>query len=427
MGKNNPIDYRTETEIRLLATALLSENVDVRNKIFDFVYFTTDIGQQIQEKLVEVYVRHPDGDYSVYISSLNKDEQETMVLAMQTAVSQTVDEKRVDGVLENLRSIAVDEKLKRSVSELSIADNYTADDLRQIADEADNSGGEIENSLQKYLNEYSTPIEQIATGFEILDRMLNGGFIRGTIAAIGARPSVGKTTFAVNIVARNPNIKILFFSLEMSNRMIYDKMVADIGDIDYSATGKHEVNFETVRTVLKKFDKLTIVDNVSEVERMVEIIRQVKPDLVFIDYMQIVQSEKDFESNRQRIDYISQLLKRTAKQINNCILALSQLTRGAKEEPTMSALKESGGLEQDSDYVILLKRPYVVDKSNKEILPSDTTLKLDKNKFGDTGEIDYFFDGKHQRFSEIGAGGEPVARMKKEESDEQAIDGDLPF
>lgn len=427
MEKNSSIDYRLEIEIRLLATALLSDDNNVRSKIFDFVYFTTDIGKQIQGKLIDVYVRYPDGDYSVYISALNKDEQNIMVLAMKSAVSQTVDESRVDGVLANLRNIAVDEKLKQSVSELSVTNNYTADDLRQIIDETEKTGSVIENSLQKYFEEYSTPVEQIATGFKILDRLLNGGVIRGTVGTIGARPSVGKTTYAVNIAAHNPGIKILFFSLEMSSRMIYDKMVADIGDVDYAAAGKHEVNFETVQAVLKRFDKLTIVDNISEVERMVEIIRQGKPDLVFIDYIQIVQSEKDFESNRQRIDYISQILKRTAKQLNNCILALSQLTRGAKEEPTMSALKESGGLEQDSDYVILLKRPYVLDKSNKEILPSDTTLKLDKNKFGDTGEIDYFFDGKHQRFSEIGVGGEPVARMKKEESDEQTIDDDLPF
>lgn len=427
MEKNDRIDYRTETEIRLLATALLSDSVEIRDKILDFGYFTTDIGEQIRDKLTQVYVRYPDGDYSIYISALSGDEQNTMVLAMKTAVSQTVDESRVDGVLARLKSIAVDERLKQSVSELVITNNYTAEDLRQIADDTEKTNDITINSLQKYFDEYTKPIEQIATGFTILDRMLGGGIIRGTVGTIGARPSVGKTTYAVNIAAHNPEIKILFFSLEMSSRMIYDKIVADIGDIDYSAAGRHEVNFETVQTFLKRFDNLTVVDNVSEIELMVEIIRQVKPDLVFVDYIQIVQSKKDFESSRLRIDYISQLLKRTAKQMNNCILVLSQLTRGAAAEPTMSALKESGGLEQDSDYIFLLKRPYVIDKSNKEILPSDTTLKLDKNKFGDTGEIDYFFDGKHQRFSEIGAGGKTVARMKKEESDEQGFDDDLPF
>ena len=194
MEKNDRIDYRTETEIRLLATALLSDSVEIRDKILDFGYFTTDIGEQIRDKLTQVYVRYPDGDYSIYISALSGDEQNTMVLAMKTAVSQTVDESRVDGVLARLKSIAVDERLKQSVSELVITNNYTAEDLRQIADDAEKTNDITINSLQKYFDEYTKPIEQIATGFTILDRMLGGGIIRGTVGTIGAKPSVGKTT-----------------------------------------------------------------------------------------------------------------------------------------------------------------------------------------------------------------------------------------
>ena len=73
MEKNDRIDYRTETEIRLLATALLSDSVEIRDKILDFGYFTTDIGEQIRDKLTQVYVRYPDGDYSIYISALSGD------------------------------------------------------------------------------------------------------------------------------------------------------------------------------------------------------------------------------------------------------------------------------------------------------------------------------------------------------------------
>lgn len=426
MEANKPIDYRVETEIRLLATALLSESADVRDKIFNFNYFITDIGKQLYDKLSQVYISSPDSDYSVYISALVQDEQNLMMAVMKSAVSQTVDECRVDTTLEELKQSAVDLAFKRKIFELTITNNYTADDIRQIIDETDTSGKLFENSLQKYFDEYLNPIELIPTGFKKLDKMLNGGFIRGTIGTIGARPSVGKTTFAINIAVHNPGIKVLFFSLEMSARMIYDKIVADIADIDYSLTGKHKVNFETVKAVLKKHENLTIIDDVSEIEKIVEVVRRLKPDLVFVDYVQIIGSRKDFESNRQRVDYISQLLKRTAKQLNNCIISLSQLTRGAKEEPTMSALKESGGLEQDSDYIILLKRPYVIDKSNKDILPSDTTLKLDKNKFGNTDELDYFFDGAKQRFTEVDS--EPVAHMvKSDKEDEFDENGDLPF
>lgn len=426
MEKLQPIDYRIETEIRLLATALLSENIDVRDTIFNFSYFTTDTGKQLYDKLSRVYITCPDSDYSAYISALSTDEQGVMMSALKTAVSQTVEESRVNSTLDFLRKSAVESDFKRRISELTITNDYTAEDVRLIVDNAENSAI-IENSLQKYFDEYLKPIELIPTGFPKLDKLLNGGIMRGTTGTIGARPSVGKTTFAINVAVHaamnNPDIKILFFSLEMSSRMIYDKIVADVADIDYAITGKHGVNFDTVKAVLRQFSNLTIIDNTSEIERIVEIIRQLKPDLVFVDYVQIVGTRKDFENNRQRVDYISQLVKRTAKQMNNCILNLSQLTRGAKEEPTMSALKESGGLEQDSDYIILLKRPFVNDKSNKEILPSDTTLKLDKNKFGDTGEIDYFFDGAKQRFTETDS--KPTAHMTRSES--YGTDDDLPF
>lgn len=131
-------------------------------------------------------------------------------------------------------------------------------------------------------------------------------------------------------------------------------------------------------------------------------IYQQKPDFVIIDFVQIVTSMQIFVDNRQRVDYISQQLKRAAKKTNCSILILSQLTRNAKEKPTMSALKESGGLEQDSDYIILLHRDYVNDKSNEDIDAKDTDVILDKNKFGRTKELKFEFDGKYQRFSELG-------------------------
>ncbi len=423
MEKTQPIDYRVETEIRLLATALLSGNIEIRDTIFNFGYFTTDIGKQLYSKLSHVYITCPDSDYSAYISALSADEQGVMMSALKTAVSQTVDESRVDSTLDFLKKSAVDSEFKRKIAELTVTSDYTAEDIRRIVDEKEAATDIAVNSLQKYLDDYSNPIELIPTGFPKLDKMLNGGIMRGTTGTIGARPSVGKTTFAINMAVHNPDIKVLFFSLEMSSRMIYDKIVADVADIDYAITGKHGVNFNTVKSVLRQFENMTIIDNVSEIERIVEIIRQLKPDLVFIDYVQIIQSKREFESTRQRVDYISQLVKRTAKQMNISILNLSQLTRGAKEEPTMSALKESGGLEQDSDYIILLKRPFVNDKSNKDFLPSDTTLKLDKNKFGDTGEISYFFDGAKQRFTETDS--KPTAHLKKGES--YGTDDDLPF
>ena len=117
--------------------------------------------------------------------------------------------------------------------------------------------------------------------------------------------------------------------------------------------------------------------------------------------MQNITTNERFDNTRTRIDYISALLKRTAKQANCVMMILSQVTRMGKDEPTMSDLKESGGLEQDGDYIMLLHRPYVNDKSNTDISEETTQVLLDKNKFGSCGVDDMSFDGEYQRFSEV--------------------------
>ena len=129
-------------------------------------------------------------------------------------------------------------------------------------------------------------------------------------------------------------------------------------------------------------------------------ISEEKPSLAVVDFMQIISAVGKFENVRSRIDYISSLFKRTAKTTGCVIIVLSQLSRMGKEAPTMSDLKESGGLEQDGDYIALLHRPYVLNKNENECIPEDTQLLLDKNKFGRTGKIDLWFDLKHQKFYE---------------------------
>ncbi|MBQ1308831.1 MAG: AAA family ATPase, partial [Ruminococcus sp.] len=271
----------------------------------------------------------------------------------------------------------------------------------------------------EYLQNYHAPIKIIGTGFPELDKLLGSGLIAATLSTLGARPSTGKTTLAINIATFIAlTQRVLFISLEMSAGMIYDRIVADKANIKYSDSVQHIADFETVRRVVENYQNLTIEDSISDIEDIVSLIHETKPDFVIIDYIQIVTSKQPYESNRQRIDYISRLLKQTAKQTGAHILGLSQITRAGKDRPTMSDLKESGGLEQDSDYIMLLYREYVNDKS-AQIKPEATTLTLDKNKFGRTGEIEMHFDGMHQRFT---IADDVIARPHTEEQD-----GDLPF
>ena len=150
----------------------------------------------------------------------------------------------------------------------------------------------------------------------------------------------------------------------------------------------------------KSKEKFFVLDDVYNVEQMCNVLMEQKPDLAVIDFMQIISTTSKFVETRHKIDYISALLKRTAKNTGTVIMVLSQLSRAGKDSPTMSDLKESGGLEQDGDYIALLHRPYVL-KKDIETPPGCTELLLDKNKFGATGKINMFFDLVHQRFSEV--------------------------
>ena len=133
---------------------------------------------------------------------------------------------------------------------------------------------------------------------------------------------------------------------------------------------------------------------------------EVKPDMVVVDFIQIVDSVKKCDDTRTKINYISAELKRIAKKTGCIVIALSQLTRGGKDAPTMSDLRESGALEQDGDYIIILHRAYVSDK--QKIDESETQVLFDKNKFGWTGLLHYKFSGIYQRFTEQSDREEPV-------------------
>ena len=248
----------------------------------------------------------------------------------------------------------------------------------------------------------------IETGFPTIDRLI-GGIRKGTVFIIGARPSTGKTTFALNIAAnqlKDESKKVMFFSLEMSSEMIYERLVAAGRKIEYEKFSRNSLSEDEVRLAvaetesIKKRGNFFVIDDVYNIEQICNLISENKPDLAVIDFMQIISALGRFENVRSRIDYISGLLKRTAKAVQCVILVLSQLSRVGENAPTMSDLKESGGLEQDGDYIALLHRPYVINKKENEHNPGTTELLFDKNKFGRTGTLDMWFDLKHQKFYE---------------------------
>lgn len=364
--------------------------------------FSDETVKEVFSAVSHLLRKHPQADDAVLLKALDANTLKAIVTAWQEMPALHITGQKLEDTLSAFRYLRNQQQIRNAVTALTFSKEiHTADfqKLMQLSESLMQT--EQQSPAEKYLAAYDQTVPLLSTGFAELDEMLGGGLAAGTVATIGARPSVGKTTFSLNIAAAHPDKKVLFFSIEMTARMIYDRLIANKAEVYYSETVKHRVPIATAKAVLNQYPDLLLVDDVSSVEDIADSICSYKPDLVIIDFVQIVTSDKRFVDNRQRIDYISQRLKQTAKAVGCCLIILSQLTRAGKDKPTMSDLKESGGLEQDSDYVFLLHRPYVQDKSSGEYQPEDTTVICDKNKFGSTGELKFIFEGKYQRFSAV--------------------------
>lgn len=417
-----------DLEYKILSSFLLCDDQS-RERIaqLDGGMFSDSGTKSIFEIFKAEHSKHPKADYMAYTMLLSQDQQKNIIIAAENLISPDIAQNRLEDTLSAFRTAYIQRTLSGYALELSTNPAIGLSDIHSLTEKAESLIHEKKDPAKEYLRAYSEPFLFVPSGFPQLDSLLNGGFIRGTLSAIGARPSTGKTSFALNIVSRNADKKTLFFSLEMTSRMIYDRLVSDCASVNYTLAGLHKIPIETVKGVLNAYKKLEVIDDTAYVEDIAEAILSSKPDLAVIDFVQIITSRKNFPDNRQRIDYISQMLKLTAKRTNCCIITLSQITRAGKDKPTMSDLKESGGLEQDSDYVILLHRPYVNDKTDKNLDEKQTNVILDKNKFGCTKELAYSFEGCYQRFTEIPDKKNEVGHLKPKESGSITSADDLPF
>lgn len=369
----------------------------------------SDFTDEPAKEVFEEISKNPLADKIAVISVLSDEAKQYAVAGCELSPVRSAVVATVDSFVEQ----TTQKWLLGQTQILAFSPSVSVAELKELIEQAEKRTEIVTDNSEKYLQDFFKKLETVSTGFEKLDKLLNGGFIEGTIATIGARPSTGKTAFAINILKACLDFKSVFFSLEMSGRMIYDRIVSDMLGIEYGKIHRHDLSdseFERVKKLLEAYENLTVIDNLYDVERITAYVYANKPKLAIIDFVQVISTQKNFMDNRQRIDFISQKLKKCAKDTKCCFIVLSQITRNGKDEPTMSDLKESGGLEQDSDYIMLLHRPYVNNKEDKKISPAETKLKFDKNKFGNTGVIDFKFNGMFQRFTEITDETERIAR-----------------
>lgn len=259
----------------------------------------------------------------------------------------------------------------------------------------------------------------LKTGFRDLDKK-TAGFQKGDLIIIGARPAMGKTTFAQNLtynIASMNKKGVLFFSMEMAANEIVDRMISDVSGVDNwkMRTGNlSEEEFQKIGEALGEMDELPIyIDDTSSmtITDLRNKARRAMHDhdigIVIVDYLQLIQGSDRYKGNRvQEVTEISRGLKILARELEIPVVALAQLSRSVTgrddPRPVLSDLRESGSIEQDADLVMFLHRPdYYRQNDDNYEETHITELLVAKHRHGAVGKIELYFHPELLRFMSL--------------------------
>jgi replicative DNA helicase len=261
----------------------------------------------------------------------------------------------------------------------------------------------------------------VRTGFFDLDRM-TAGLQKGDLIVLAARPSMGKTAFALNIaehVAVSEGLPVLVFSMEMGASQLALRLVGSLGRIN-------QQNLRTGRLKNEEWERLTeAVERLGQVQMFIDetpalnaselrarsrrMARQFGGTLglIVVDYLQLMSGNSSSEENRAtEIGEISRGLKALAKELQCPVMALSQLNRSVEsrndKRPMMSDLRESGAIEQDADVIMFIYRDDYYNKDSKE--PGVTEIVIGKQRNGPVGTVKLAFLNTLTRFENLAPG-----------------------
>ncbi len=244
---------------------------------------------------------------------------------------------------------------------------------------------------------------------------LTAGIKRKELTAIAARPSVGKSAFALQMAygVWKQGAKVLYFPLEMSANQSFGRVLTMSGYITAKEfqTGKiqnqklYQAGIDHIAE-MGKSKRFKVYEGEGRIEAIEATIKAEKPFLVVIDQLTQMRASVPFKDIRLQFSYMTSNLKRIAMQENVAIIILCQINRSADNlKPTMANLKESGSIEEDSDNVILLHRLQPKDVNNPEIYDWQNArpmnLNLSKQRDGEVGEFDIIFKPSKMMFLEV--------------------------
>lgn len=278
----------------------------------------------------------------------------------------------------------------------------------------------VYDRLYKLTGEEKDQFKAIPSGFGMLDKYITG-LNKSDFILVGARPAMGKTSFALNL-AQNVTMlakkKCIFFSLEMTKEQLAERLLAahagvpsnklrtgELTDDEWIRLGNATGDYEDVELYLDDTSSITVPEIKSRVRRLKNV------DIIIIDYLGLIQSATHKENRVQEVSEITRNLKMLAKDLNIPVICCAQLSRGTEgrgksHKPQLSDLRESGSIEQDAGIVMFLYREdyyrnEVDEDKQDEVDANLTELIVAKNRHGATGTIEMTFDKEFTRFRSI--------------------------
>jgi len=308
----------------------------------------------------------------------------------------------------------VDKLLDKCEQKLfSVSQQYLKQDFRPISEILGEAFERIEQ-----IHKDSSLVRGVPTGFKSLDNIL-GGLQKSDLIVLAARPSLGKTTLALDIMhhlAVKKKKNVAMFSLEMSKDQLVDRLLSSQAEVDLwkLRTGKleDEGEFNDFQRLGEAFgilsDASIFIDDSgsSNIMEMRTLARRLQAeqslDLIVVDYLQLMEGRNN-ESRVQEISEISRSLKALARELNVPVLAISQLSRQVEmrspQIPKLSDLRESGSIEQDADVVLFIYREDREKKDSERKNVAD--IFIAKHRNGPIGRVPLYFNENIVKFTEI--------------------------
>ena len=338
-------------------------------------------------------------------------------------------------------------RLQHAASEITRSSFNEEEEIDHILDKAEQK---LFSVSQKYLKQAFVPVRDVlaeafdridelhrekgklrglSTGFFELDNIL-AGLQKSDLVILAARPSVGKTSLALDIarhIATRQKTPVGIFSLEMSKEQLVDRLICAEAGVDLwrMRTGRlsdreDQDDFSLIGHALGQLSEAALYIDDSATNNIMEIrtkARRLQMEkglgLLIVDYLQLMESRTRIENRVQEISEITRALKGIARELNIPVLALSQLSRAVEARnpaiPKLADLRESGSIEQDSDVVLFIYRK-AMDRGAANVTPEEKHLAdiyISKHRNGPTGQVQLFFDEQKVSFRNLEKKTEP--------------------